>query len=310
MSEPPPTTNDKAAAHTGRHDERSLVSAISGWIKSIVRRRNGESSVREAIEDLIEDNEETEVSIDSGERELISNILALHELTAEDVMIPRAEIAAIAIDTPMEGLVTLMSKEAHSRLPVYRGSLDEVLGMVHIKDVLASLERDKPARLANLVREIPFVAPSIHVLDLLLEMRNSRVHMAMVVDEYGGVDGLVTIEDLVEEIVGEIKDEHDQDGAPNLVPRADGTVLADARTPVEEFESLTGPVLDEDERQEVETLGGLVFRLIDRVPRRGEIITHPSGIELEVLEADPRRVHRLRVRNLSPNLAPVKSSAD
>ena len=303
MSEPPSSTSDRSAAHIGGHDERSLVEGIRGWLKSIVRRRNGEASVREAIEDLIEENEETEVSIEAGERELIANILALHELTAEDVMVPRAEIAAIAVDTPMEGLVALMSKEAHSRLPVYRGSLDDVLGMVHIKDVLASLEPEKPARLADLVREILFVAPSIRVLDLLLEMRLNRVHMAIIVDEYGGVDGLVTIEDLVEEIVGEIEDEHDEDGAPNLVPRADGTLLADARTPVEEFESLTGPVLDQEEREEVETLGGLVFKLIDRVPRRGEIITHPSGIEFEILDADPRRVRRLRVRNLPPSLA-------
>jgi CBS domain containing-hemolysin-like protein len=175
--------------------------------------------------------------------------------------------------------------------------------MVHIKDVLISFDRDKPARLAELVREILFVAPSMRVLDLLLEMRQNRVHMAIIVDEFGGVDGLVTIEDLVEEIVGEIEDEHDEEEAPHLAPRPDGTLLADARTPVEEFEQVTGPVLDAEEREEVETLGGLIFRLVDRVPRRGEIISHPSGIEFEVLDADPRRVRRLRVRNLPANRA-------
>ncbi len=303
MSEPPSSTSNHRAGQVDGRGEPSLVDGLRGWLKAIVRRRNGEASVREAIEDLIEEHEETEVSIEAGERELISNILALHDLSVGDVMVPRAEIVAVDIDTSMEELVALMGKEAHSRLPVFRGSLDEVLGMVHIKDVLVSFDRDKPARLAELVREILFVAPSMRVLDLLLEMRQNRVHMAIIVDEFGGVDGLVSIEDLVEEIVGEIEDEHDEEEAPRLALRPDGTLLADARTPVEEFEQVTGPVLDAEEREEVETLGGLVFRLIDRVPRRGEIISHPSGIEFEILDADPRRVRRLRVRNLPANVA-------
>jgi len=141
-----------------------------------------------------------------------------------------------------------------------------------------------------------FVAPSMKVLELLLEMRVKRAHMALVVDEYGGVDGLVTIEDLVEEIVGEIEDEHDQNDEPQLVPAADDSFIADARVTVETLEETVGTLLDDDEREDIDTLGGMVFALAGRVPIRGELIRHPSGVEFEVLEADPRRIRRLRVR--------------
>jgi magnesium and cobalt transporter len=146
-----------------------------------------------------------------------------------------------------------------------------------------------------------FVAPSIRVLDLLLQMRLSRAHIALVVDEYGGIDGLVTIEDLVEEVIGEIEDEHDVVRGPGLIQRPDGTWLANARTTIEEFESRVGPVLTDDERaSDIDTLGGLVMSLTDRVPSRGELVTHSSGIGFEVIDADPRRIKRLRVRNAKP----------
>jgi CBS domain containing-hemolysin-like protein len=151
----------------------------------------------------------------------------------------------------------------------------------------------------DIVRDILFASPSIRVLDLLLEMRASRTHMAIVVDEFGGVDGLVTIEDLVEEIVGEIEDEHDTEG-PTIIRRPDGSVLADARTEIEELEKLIGEFASGEEREEIETLGGVVFRLIDRVPRRHEVIAHPSGLEFEIVDADPRRIKRLCVRDLRP----------
>jgi CBS domain containing-hemolysin-like protein len=154
--------------------------------------------------------------------------------------------------------------------------------------------------LAAVTRPVLFVAPSMRVLDLLLEMRQSRVHMALVVDEFGGIDGLITIEDLVEEIVGEIIDEHDIEEGPKLTTRADGTLLADARTTIEEFEERVGPVLSDEEREEdIDPLGGLVFSLAGRVPSRGELLKHPpSGISFEVLQADPRRIKRLRVRDV------------
>jgi magnesium and cobalt transporter len=276
-----------------------------GWLRRLAgwRARDG-YSVRGAIAGLIEQRHEAPIAPD--ERVLITNVLELHGVTAADVMVPRAEVIAVAHDTSMSELVTIIGKEAHSRLPVFRDSLDDVIGMVHIKDVIVAQSRATPPNLAELVREILFVAPSIRVLDLLLEMRQKRIHMAMVVDEYGGVDGLITIEDLVEEIVGEIEDEHDSAETPALVERADGTLIADGRTSIEELEAKLGPLLTEEEREEVDTIAGLVFYLLDRVPRRGEIVRHSSGLEFEVLEVDPRRIRRLRLR---PG-APVSPSGD
>ncbi len=265
-------------------------------LRNFLLRRHNDASVREAIEELIDESEgETgEAAIDADERALITNILQLHEVTAADVMIPRAEIAAIDAKTPLDDLVKRMAAETHSRIPVYRDKLDDVIGFVHIKDVLAAqhLKRDQVA--ADIVRNILFAAPSIQVLDLMLEMRAARVHMAIVVDEFGGVDGLVTIEDLVEEIVGEIEDEHDEE-APMLAKTGDGSIIADARARIEDLEALMGGFATDEEREETDTLGGIVFSIIDRVPRRFEVIAHPSGLEFEVIDADPRRIKRLRV---------------
>jgi CBS domain containing-hemolysin-like protein len=225
-------------------------------------------------------------------------------------MVPRADIVAVDLETPLEELIDVMSRAGHSRLPVYRDTLDEVVGIVHIKDLLHHMRERKETStfdLVDLVRRILVVAPSMRVLDLLLEMRLSRVHMALVVDEFGGIDGLVTIEDLVEEIVGEIEDEHDVAVGPKLIERPDGSLIADARTTIEEFEERVGPVLSDEEREEdIDTLGGLLFTLAGRVPDRGELVEHPpSGITFEVLEADPRRVKRLRVRNVTARALPA-----
>jgi CBS domain containing-hemolysin-like protein len=172
--------------------------------------------------------------------------------------------------------------------------------MVHIRDVLACIAGERKYDLMQIKREVLFTAPSMRALDLLLEMRLKRIHMALVVDEFGGIDGLVTIEDVVEEIVGEIEDEHDVAEGPKLIQRPDGTLIADARATIEEFEAMVGPVLSAEEREEdVDTLAGLVFALAGRVPSRGELITHPaSGIAFEVLDADPRRIKRLKIHNL------------
>lgn len=271
--------------------------SIGGWLLALFSGRNGEGSVREVIEELIEevDDDATQIGADQGA--LIVNILKLHELTAEDVMVPRAAIVAADIDSGLDELVDVMAQEAHSRLPVYRTQLDNVEGFVHIKDVLVAVRRSSAVAVKDIVRDILFAAPSIRVLDLLLEMRARRTHMAIVVDEFGGVDGLVTIEDLVEEIVGEIEDEHDTDG-PSIVRRPDGSILAEARTEIEELEKLIGKFATDEEREEIDTLGGIVFKLIDRVPRRHEVIAHPSGLEFEIVDADPRRVKRLCVRDL------------
>lgn len=292
------SSGSRPPRENGADDDSFLLQAFRGLFRGLRRTRSGES-IRDALEELIEERDDSDEPIDGHERLLLGNILKLREQTAHDVMVPRADIVAVEAKTPFRDLVQMFCREGHSRMPVYRGTLDDVLGMVHIKDVLTAVNAERAPPLGRLVRKMLFVSPSIRVMDLLLEMRLKRTHMALVVDEYGGIDGLVTIEDLVEEIVGDIEDEHDLEEEPGLVVRPDGVIEADARTAIEDFESQVGPVLTEEEREDVDTLGGLVFFLAGRIPSRGELIAHPSsGIEFEVVDADPRRIKRLRVRNL------------
>jgi hemolysin (HlyC) family protein len=247
---------------------------------------------------VIEEHEGAGGAIDADERALLERILKLHELSVEDVMVPRVDIVAVEEKTPLDTVVQIMTKDAHSRLPVYRRNLDDVTGMVHIKDVLAQLGSRRPFRLSKILRKVLFAAPSMKVLELLAQMRETRVHMALVVDEFGGIDGLVTIEDLVEEIVGDIEDEHDEEETPQMVEERRGVVLADARTSIEDFERHYGPVVRDESEEDIDTLGGLVSSLAGRVPARGELIRHPSGLEFEVVDADARRIRKLRVRNI------------
>jgi magnesium and cobalt transporter len=213
-------------------------------------------------------------------------------------------------DLTLEQAVDLLRREGHSRLPVYREQLDDIVGMVHIKDVFAYVGRPEAFTLEAILRRPLLVAPQIPVLDLLLQMRQARIHLALVVDEYGGIDGLVTIEDLVEEIVGDIADEHDEVQGPMVTERADGTLDIDARLPVEEFEARLGPVLTPDERAaDIDTVGGLVFTLAGRVPARGEVLRHPSGCEFRVLDADARHIRRLRVRRADGAAADRQAAA-
>jgi len=302
--------NDTPASRSGRGEGASggtsTLQGLRNWLKGL-RRRNGDT-LRETIEELIEERE-TEADTPIGEEEgaLLRNILKLSDLTAYDVMVPRADIIAVPVDIELKELVRVISTKGHSRLPVFRETLDDVIGMVHIKDVLTCLTGERSFDLKSIVRELLFVAPSMRALDLLLQMRLSRIHMALVIDEFGGIDGLTTIEDVVEEIVGEIEDEHDVDTGPKMLARPDGSLIADARTTIEEFEQKVGPVLSDAEReQDIDTLGGLVFTLTGHVPTRGETVTHPSGIVFEVIDADPRRVKRLKLRNLPP-LPPVEN---
>lgn len=291
-------SDSRSPRYDGADDNPSLSHHFRGWLRAILGGR-GDNTLRETIEELIEENgDAAEGSIGASERTLLANILKLRDRTVVDAMVPRADIVAVSADIGLPDLIRRFSLEAHSRMPVYRETLDDVIGMVHIKDVLACVANQKPFDMAAITREVPIVAPSMPVLDLLLHMRQTRQHMALVVDEFGGIDGLVTIEDLVEEIVGEIEDEHDEDTEPRVVARPDGSVIADARVPIEDFESQVGRVFQEDELQDVDTLGGLVFSLAGRVPARGELLKHPSGLEFEIVDADPRRIKRLRVRNL------------
>jgi magnesium and cobalt transporter len=268
--------------------------------------RAPEHSLRESIAELVQEAADEQVvgdaqpELDRQERSLIANVLRLRETTADDVMLPRADIVAMRVDVTMEEALQQLRTEGHSRLPVYREQLDDIVGMVHIKDVFAYVGRPEAFSLEAILRRPLMVAPQMPVLDLLLQMRQQRMHLALVIDEYGGVDGLVTIEDLVETIVGDISDEHDEVQAAMVVERSDGALDMNARLPVEEFETRMGPVLSEDERDaDIDTVGGLVFTLAGRVPAKGEVISHPSGIEFRVLDADPRRIRRVRVRRAS-----------
>ncbi|HZT18005.1 MAG TPA: hemolysin family protein [Dongiaceae bacterium] len=288
-------------------DDSAPTRRLRSWLRLRRRERKREESLRDALEEIFEEAEaEGEDQgqgepITAGERSLLRNIIQLRDLSARDVMVPRADIDAVPEDIGYEQLLEEFSAHGHSRLPVYRESLDDVLGFVHVKDLLTARTGGPPFDLKTGLRQILFVAPSMRVLDLLLQMRLSRQHLALVVDEFGGIDGLITIEDLVEQIVGEIEDEHDIAEGPKLVSRPDGTLVADARARIEEFEERVGPVLTEEEREaDIETLAGLVVHLAGRVPTRGELVTHPSGIAFEVMDADPRRVRRLRIRNLPP----------
>ncbi len=293
-------SDSRTPREDGAEDQHSLGHLFKGWLRTVLGGRD-DNTLRETIEELIEEQDGEEGSMGAGERALLANILKLRDRSVADVMVPRADIAAVEVDTSMSALVHRMADEAHSRLPVYRETLDDVVGMVHIKDVIAAVAGHKPVELKDIVRDLTIVAPSMPVVDLLVQMRQKRQHMALVVDEFGGIDGLVTIEDLVEEIVGEIEDEHDEQTSPRLVERPDGSIIADARVSIEDFEERVGPVLTEEEREDIDTLGGLVVSLAGRVPGRGEMLKHPSGLEFEIVEADPRRIKRLRVRNAPAN---------
>jgi CBS domain containing-hemolysin-like protein len=210
--------------------------------------------------------------------------------------VPRAEIVAIDVTGSIKELVDEMSDHGYSRIPIYRGTLDDVIGMVHVKDIVPCLAHQRPCTIADILRPVLYVAPSMPASKLLLQMRQTRQHMAVVIDEFGGIDGLVTIEDLVELIVGEIEDEHDAPGAPPIISRADGTLLTDARLTIEAFEYQTGIHLPPLDGEDVDTLGGYVTHLAGRVPHVGENFPNETGLNFEVLEMDQSRVKRLRVR--------------
>jgi magnesium and cobalt transporter len=272
-------------------------------IRSLLGRKTSEPTLRESIAELMQeaaDAPETAAppsELDRHERLLIANILRLRETTADDVMIPRADIVAMRADVTLQQAIEQIRGDGHSRLPVYREQLDDIVGMVHIKDVFGYVGRPEAFSLDAILRKPLMVAPRVGVLDLMLQMRQQRMHMALVVDEYGGIDGLVTIEDLVETITGEIDDEHDDEETPMVTERPDGALDLNARLPVAAFEERMGPVLSADERDaDIDTVGGLVFTLAGRVPAKGEVISHPSGLEFRILDSDARRIRRLRAR--------------
>jgi CBS domain containing-hemolysin-like protein len=299
MNDTEPPQNDGQPEHNQPRNGGGSLSRLRHLLR-LLRRPRGPRGPQETMDALIAAAElDGETPITSQERFLIGNILQVHERNAADVMVPRVDIVALDVEQPFSEVVKCMVEHGHSRVPVYRETLDDVIGFVHVKDVLAPVADRRPAKLERLLRKVLYVAPSLPILDLLVQMRQARTHIAMVVDEFGGIDGLVTIEDLIEEIVGEIEDEHDVPETLTLIERPDGSIIADARLPIDALEEQHGMRRRQaGEEEAVDTLGGLVFTLAGRVPKRGEVIAHPAGIEFEVLDADPRRVKRLRVRGL------------
>jgi CBS domain containing-hemolysin-like protein len=301
-----------------------------GWLAAL-RARLGlgtAPTLRDTLEETLKGEDQTGTAFSAAEREMLLRLLQFGTLRVDDVMVPRADITAIEESAPLSELLYMFDTSGVSRIPIFHDTLDDPRGMVHIKDLMGYLTRsgapapdpaaapadtaiptgDRPridlakAELstsissAQLRRRVLYVPPSMPAVNLLLRMQTTRIHMALVVDEYGGTDGIVTIEDLVEQVVGEIEDEHDVAEAANIIDDPKQGLLAQARTPIDELEQHLGvKLLKNGEEEDIDTLGGLVFTLVGRVPARGEVVRHESGIEFEVLDADPRRVKRVRI---------------
>ncbi|PKP90813.1 MAG: magnesium/cobalt efflux protein [Alphaproteobacteria bacterium HGW-Alphaproteobacteria-16] len=286
--------------------DSSSEGGIWRGLRSLLFGDDQNETLRERIEDAIDEaeagGEEQGDSLNRKgdlsplERKMLRNLLHFGERDAGDVGVPRADVIAVEEKTSFGELVQLFAEAGHSRLPVYREKLDRVIGMIHIKDVFAVLAAGAgpPTKITSLMRQPLYVPQSMGTLDLLAQMQASRTHLAIVLDEYSGTDGLITIEDLVEEIVGEIDDEHDDAPEALFVPLDDGGWDADARAELEDVAAAIDPRLGEVE-EDIETLGGLAFILAGHVPAAGECLPHPSGWTLEVLEADTTRVRRLRL---------------
>jgi CBS domain containing-hemolysin-like protein len=315
-------TRDKQAAPAPVADEGRALGA-QGWLQ-ILRMKLGlnvPQNVRDALEGALKAQEATDTFTDA-ERKMLERLLQFGASRVASLMVPRADITAVDENEPISELLRVFDEAGVSRIPLFRETLDDPRGMIHIKDLfrwlmtaatqpsttpgedgrswgkldLSSLDLSRSITTLKIRRQVLYVPPSMPAVDLLIKMQTSRIHMALVVDEYGGTDGLVTIEDLVEQIVGNIEDEHDEDEETNIVSDPKLGLIAVARTPIEELEQHLGvKLVSEDEEDDVDTIGGLVFSMLGRVPARGELIHHATGVEFEVIDADPRRVKKLKI---------------
>jgi len=272
-------------------------------MRHLIFGEDSEPTLREEIEDAIDEAEDSRPvagDLSPAERQMLRNLLHFGEQTAGDICVTRGDIIAVSSGISFEELIRAFAEAGHSRLPVYGDSLDSVIGMVHIKDVfMANVDGSRDRAFPALLREPLFVPESMGVIELLARMRSQRVHLAIVVDEFGGTEGLVTIEDVVEEIVGEIEDEHDEAERGMLTMLDDGLWEADARVELEELALAVDPRLSSKD-DEVDTLGGLVFLLAGHIPSKGECVTHPSGWKLEAVDSDPRKIIRVRLHSPEP----------
>ncbi len=266
--------------------------------KTFFTRKPSNGSIKESIETVLDNNLKDTEGISKHERLMLLNILKIDEIRSSDIMIPRADIGAVEVNDSFNKVLEVFIAEAHSRVPVYEKNLDNIIGMIHIKDLVSYQNQGKSNNdfLKIIKRDILEIPPSMPVLDLLIKMQMTRLHMGIVIDEYGCTDGLVTIEDVIEEITGEIEDEHDEKSLPMLIKTSSNTIEASSRVEIAEFQKVTNIDFFKDiENDDIETLGGLIFAIAGRVPQRGEIIKHKSGIIFEIKDADPMKVKSVKV---------------
>ncbi len=276
----------------------SLLSAVRSWVKHAMGIKH-DASLKETIEEIIEEHDgEADDKLEPEERVMLHNVLSFGDTKVSDIMVPRTDIAAVPVDITLTELKKHILEQQHTRVPVYDDTLDKVLGFIHVKDLMPMLGGEKSFDLRQVIRDILFVPPSMRIMDLLVKMRHAGSHMAIVVDEYGGTDGLVTMENLFEEIVGDIQDEHDEDEEQEdkIVRVSENVFEVNARIRIEKLEKELGlNLVTEEKEDEFDTLGGLIFFQLGRVPVKGEIVQHVSGLRFEVIEADPRRIKKVRI---------------
>lgn len=273
-------------------------SRLFGGLKKVFGRSKIDNELKESLEEVIEEIEADDGTLGEEERSIIMNTLSFGDLRVDDVMVPRADIIAVEEKATIEEIMDVFINASTSRLPIYRETLDEAIAMVHIKDAFKVVSKHKEGKdlpsLKSIQRPILFVPPSMKLIDLLTKMQRTRIHMALVVDEYGGTDGLLTIEDLVEQIVGDIEDEHDIAEGVLMRELSDGNLQVDARLPINELEDLLGlDFLTDEQDDDVDTIGGLVFTLAGHIPQKGDFIDHENGIRFEIVEGDSRRIQSI-----------------
>ena len=288
---------------TSSQSEETQKSESGFWssFKKLFNRSNIDHELKESLEEVIEEIEADQGTLGEEERSIIMNTLSFGDLRVDDVMVPRADIVALEENATFDDMMNIFVDASTSRLPVYRDTLDEVIAMVHIKDAFRVFAKNKQGNkirsVKSIQRPILFVPPSMKLIDLLTKMQKTHIHMALVVDEYGGTDGLLTIEDLVEQIVGDIEDEHDIAECLLIRELPDVNLHVDARLPINELEDLLGlDFLTDDQDDDVDTLGGLVFTLAGHIPQKGDVVIHENGINFEIIEGDNRHIKYILVR--------------
>ena len=297
-------SDNKSSKEGQKKPPQSIFGGIISRAKKLFWGKNNEDGIKETLEDILEQHDKRKTPIDADELHLINNILHAGQKTVKDVMVTRSEISAVDVNMALGDAVKIMVVQPHSRYPVYNDTLDNVIGMVHIKDVLSALVQGHKPNLNDLMQPVMMVVPSMPMMDLLLKMRLEHKHLAMVVDEFGGIDGIITIEDVVEEIVGEIEDEYDLIQADMFVPNTAGGAMIDARYELALLQEQIELSLSEEEQEEdIDTIGGLIIHVLGRVPARGEVVHHKaSGIDFEITDSDPRRINKIFIRNISSKL--------